>query len=91
MIYNYFINCDLCETGINLRSQIGYFDIPFNLHCPTCKTHIHGKLVIDQENIETKLELENAHSKSNKIDSKEITIPQNYPRNFLQRRWIYVA
>lgn len=71
MIYNYFINCDLCETGINLRSQIGYFDIPFNLHCPTCKTHIHGKLVIDQENIETKLELENAHSKSNKIDSKE--------------------
>lgn len=71
MIDNRFINCDVCETRINLRSQIGYFNILFNLHCPTCMTHIYGKLVIDQENIGIKLELENAHIRSNEIDSKE--------------------
>jgi len=71
VIDNRFINCDVCETRINLRSQIGYFNIPFNLHCPTCMTHIYGKLVIDQENIGIKLELENAHIRSNEIVSKE--------------------
>ena len=71
MIDNRFINCNLCGTTINLRAQIGYFDIPFNLHCPTCLTHIYGKLVIDQENIGIKLKLENAHSKNTETNSKE--------------------
>jgi hypothetical protein len=71
VIDNRFINCDFCETTINLRCQIGYFNIPFNLHCPTCLTHIYGKLVIDQENIGIKLELENAHSKNSEINSKD--------------------
>lgn len=72
MVDNRFISCNVCKTKINLRSQIGYFDIPFNLHCPTCKTHIYGKLIIDQEKIGIKLEVENAHSESNEVDSKEI-------------------
>ena len=71
MIDNRFINCNLCETTINLRAQIGYFDIPFNLHCPTCLTHIYGKLAIDQENIGIKLEIANAHIRNTKIKSKE--------------------
>lgn len=71
MIDNRFINCNLCETTINLRAQIGYFDIPFNLHCPTCLTHIYGKLAIDQENIGIKLEMANAHIRNTKIKSKE--------------------
>ena len=71
MIDNRFINCDVCETTINLRSQIGYFDIPFNLHCPICSTHIYGKLIINQEQIGLKLELENAHIKNREISLKE--------------------
>ena len=71
MIDNRFINCDVCETTINLRSQIGYFDIPFNLHCPICSTHIYGKLIINQEQIGLKLELVNAHIKNREISLKE--------------------
>lgn len=73
MVYNQFINCNLCETRINLRAQIGYFDIPFNLHCPKCSTHIYGKLLIIQEKIDIKLELENAH-----IDKKEMNPNEKY-------------
>lgn len=71
MIDNRFIHCDVCKTKINLRSQIGYFDIPFNLHCPTCQTHIYGKLIINQEKIGIKLEIDNAYSENNEIDSNE--------------------
>lgn len=73
MTGNYFISCNVCETRINLRVQVGYFNIPFNLYCPSCSTHIYGKLVIVQEDIDTKLELENAH-----IDNKEITSKEYY-------------
>lgn len=71
MIDNKFINCDVCKTMINLRYQVGYFDIPFNLHCPRCLTHIYGKVIINQEKIDLKLELENAHIKNSEINSKE--------------------
>lgn len=71
MIDNKFINCDVCKTIINLRYQVGYFDIPFNLHCPRCSTHIYGKVIINQKNIDLKLELENAHIKNSEINSKE--------------------
>ena len=70
MVNNYFIACNLCGTNINLRSQIGYFDINFNLHCPECLTHIYGKLVINQENIGLKLELENSYIIDNWVDVK---------------------
>lgn len=73
MTGNYFISCNVCETRINLRAQIGYFDIPFNIHCPSCFTHIYGKLVIIQEDIDIKLELENAH-----IDNKEMNLKEKY-------------
>lgn len=71
MIDNRFINCDVCETTINLRSQIGYFDIPFNIHCPKCSTHIYGKLIINQEQMGLKLELENAHINSETSPQKK--------------------
>lgn len=63
------IDCDICETKINLRAQIGYFNIPFNLHCPECKTHIYGQILIDQDEIEIKLKLENAQTINNEVNS----------------------
>lgn len=40
----------MCDTTINLRIQLGYFDIPFHLNCPKCKTSIDGKILL--ENVE---------------------------------------
>lgn len=65
MTHNQLITCGICNTEINIRAQIGYFNIPFNLYCPNCSTHISGKLVIDQEKTDLQLELENAHKTSN--------------------------
>lgn len=37
----------MCDTTINLRMQLGYFDIPFHLNCPKCKTSIDGKILLE--------------------------------------------
>ncbi len=58
---NYFLVCSVCETNINLRAQIGFYDIPFNIHCPNCKTHIYGTLLINQDTLGIKLDIVNAH------------------------------
>lgn len=50
MVGNEFIKCNMCDTTINLRMQLGYFDIPFHLNCPKCKTSIEGKILL--ENVE---------------------------------------
>lgn len=34
----------------NLIMQLGYFDIPFHLNCPKCRTSIEGKILL--ENVE---------------------------------------
>ncbi|NTM28298.1 SEC-C domain-containing protein [Enterococcus faecium] len=47
MVGNEFIKCNMCDTTINLRMQLGYFDIPFHLNCPKCKTSIDGKILLE--------------------------------------------
>lgn len=42
MIAHSFTQCNYCKTRILLRFQIGYFDIPFDICCPTCGVHISG-------------------------------------------------
>lgn len=59
MVNNQFIACEMCNTKINLRIQFGYYNIPFNLKCPECKTHIHGVMILNQ-NGDNKLKLVNA-------------------------------
>ena len=39
MVDNKFITCSTCGTTINLRIQLGYFNIPFHVNCPD-KVHI---------------------------------------------------
>ena len=52
MVHNEFISCNVCDTKINLRSQMGYFDIHFKFRCPKCKTQISGTLKIaERENV----------------------------------------
>lgn len=50
MVGNQFIACKICHTKIDLRIQLGYFDIQFNLRCPECNTHIYGEMKLNQEN-----------------------------------------
>lgn len=36
---------------INLRIQIGLFDIPFHIHYPKCHSTIYGKAFVEDNNI----------------------------------------
>lgn len=49
------------KQALIFRAQIGFYDIPFNIHCPNCNTHIYGKLNINQETLAINLDIENAH------------------------------
>lgn len=57
MIKNSFVNCNYCKIKILLRFQIGYFDIPFDFHCPNCGVSITGLQKINDRFI---LEVNNA-------------------------------
>ncbi len=51
MVDNKFITCSTCGTTINLRIQLGYFNIPFHVNCPNCDILINGKVILeDAEN-----------------------------------------
>ncbi|WP_322888399.1 hypothetical protein [Enterococcus faecalis] len=57
MVDNKFITCSTCGTTINLRIQLGYFNIPFHVNCPNCDIPINGKVILeDAEDYYIKLE-----------------------------------
>ncbi|HBE2180820.1 TPA: zinc chelation protein SecC, partial [Enterococcus faecalis] len=60
MVDNKFITCSTCSTcgtTINLRIQLGYFNIPFHVNCPNCDILINGKVILeDAENYYIKLD-----------------------------------
>ncbi|MBC2135322.1 hypothetical protein HCA93_03235 [Listeria innocua] len=95
MMHNIFIACDLCDENINLRIQMGYFDIPFNIHCPSCETSITGTVLLDNDSgmniFEDKsiLRLYNAHEVNtddtiNNIYSVELSA--EFPTKKLNKR-----
>lgn len=51
MVSNVFVQCNACKMKINLRAQIGLFDIPFHVHCPKCHSTIYGKVFVEDNNI----------------------------------------
>lgn len=57
MVNNVFVQCNACKMRINLRAQIGLFDIPFHVYCPKCHSTIYGKVFVEDNNIN----VENAH------------------------------
>ena len=70
MVFNQIIECNVCNTKIRLRTQIGYFDIPFSFRCPKCSVPINGKVKIDNENISFSFEVENA--RLTKFEKKDL-------------------
>ena len=51
MVNNVFVQCNACKMKINLRAQIGFFDIPFHVRCPKCHSTIYGKVFVEDNNI----------------------------------------
>ena len=51
MVNNVFVQCNACKMKINLRAQIGFFDIPFHVHCPKCHSTICGKVFVEDNSI----------------------------------------
>lgn len=51
MVSNMFVQCNACKMKINLRHQMGFFDIPFHVHCPKCGSTIYGKIFVEDNNI----------------------------------------
>lgn len=51
MVNNVFVQCNACKMKINLRAQIGFFDIPFHVHCPKCHSTIYGKIFVEDNSI----------------------------------------
>ncbi|MBP2622637.1 YecA family protein [Streptococcus oricebi] len=52
MTKNDFIVCKTCGEVINLRIQMGYYDIPFNISCPECQTQISGFVELNPYRVE---------------------------------------
>lgn len=52
MVNNVFVQCNACKMKINLRTQIGFFDIPFHVHCPKCHSTIYGKIFVEDNNVD---------------------------------------
>ncbi|GHU44782.1 hypothetical protein FACS1894111_12570 [Clostridia bacterium] len=64
MVHNDFIACEVCGTIINLRIQMGSYDIPIRFHCPKCETRIDGKVVIEPY----KIDISDANPISTKVE-----------------------
>lgn len=47
MVHNELVACDVCGTVINLRIQMGYYDIPVHIRCPECKSNIDGMVQVE--------------------------------------------
>ncbi|EMC07438.1 SEC-C metal-binding domain-containing protein [Streptococcus mutans] len=54
MTNNDYIICKTCDEVINIRIQMGYYDVPFNVNCPKCQTLISGKVILKPYGINMK-------------------------------------
>lgn len=48
MVNRIHAKCDLCNTPIILRCQMGEFDIPFVFNCPVCSAELSGTIFVDK-------------------------------------------
>lgn len=68
VIDNVFVRCNYCKTKLRFRFQMGYFDIPFDICCPTCGIHISGLRKLEDEPLIT---VDNATIFSGKPDEAD--------------------
>lgn len=80
MIKSTIVKCNFCDKKILLRFQIGYFDIPFDLNCPNCDVSIHGKKIINEDN----LIISNAKEISDEINN--VKFYGNFSTEFLNKK-----
>jgi hypothetical protein len=65
-----YVECDVCGTITVLRLQIGWLDWhPIRIPCGNCQIVIYGKAIFDHQNIDFKVEFENAKTTNEKIPS----------------------
>lgn len=86
MVNNVFIQCNACKMKINLRVQIGLFDIPFHVRCPKCHSTIYGKVFVEDNNID----VENANIVQ--CDDEEfysVELSAEFPTRKVTRKKIY--
>lgn len=92
MMHNTSIACNICDENINLRIQMGFLDIPFNIHCPSCETSITGTVLLEDEskkNATSLLRLHNAHdvtSDSAFNDNYSIELSAEFPTKKIRKR-----
>ncbi len=61
MNHNFMLKCDICDTKINIRWQIGFVErTPVRITCPICNTKIKMILIIDNINVDFSFETQNA-------------------------------
>ena len=67
MTYNIFVKCDVCESIIDLKWQVGYLSkSTFKVNCGKCKTLIEGTLLANNPGIA--YEIKNAREIEAKVD-----------------------
>lgn len=49
MVHRIHTKCNLCNTPIILRCQMGEFDIPFVFNCPECSAELSGTIFVDKK------------------------------------------
>lgn len=61
MTHNIFVKCDICDSVLDLKWQVGYLPkSKIIVSCGKCKSTIKGTLYTDNENIKIKYDIENA-------------------------------
>lgn len=70
MTTNEFIECKVCSTYINLRIQLGSYDIEHIIECPECNTLINVLVNIERNNGDF-IKLKNAKICDQKIELKK--------------------
>ena len=54
MVNNTIYKCDYCNSLLRFRYRVGYFNIPINIYCPKCNSHISGTIVVGNNIAEIK-------------------------------------
>ena len=66
MVYNHYTKCQVCGNITRIRLQVGHLkQHPIVVTRGKCKTSLLGKAFFDQENLDVKLDFENADSIEN--------------------------
>ena len=84
MVQNSLYKCSICGDILRLRYQVGFANIPVNIYCPKCNSHIFGTIVVDQDNIGIKEEIKNA---SFLKDSEEPDYVMELACEFIVDKW----